>query len=90
MVKSDFVGKVAEKVGGTKKDAAQYVDAFIATVMEAVSDGEKVAFAGFGSFEAKDVLARECRNPQTGEIIMSKEKRAPKFKAGKNFKDALN
>ncbi|MBR6381970.1 MAG: HU family DNA-binding protein, partial [Lachnospiraceae bacterium] len=34
--------------------------------------------------------AREGRNPQTGKAMKIKASKAPKFKAGKALKDALN
>ena len=45
---------------------------------------------GFGTFEVVERAAREGRNPQTGETVKIKASKAPKFKAGKALKDALN
>ena len=89
MTKAEFVGKLAEKAGLTKADAEKAVNAFLETVTETMKSGDKVAFAGFGSFEVTERAAREGRNPQTGEAMQIKASKAPKFKAGKGLKDAV-
>jgi len=89
MTKAEFVAKIAEKTGSTKVDADKAVQAFLETVTDVLKAGDKVAFAGFGSFEVTERAAREGRNPQTGETIQIKASKAPKFKAGKSLKDAV-
>jgi DNA-binding protein HU-beta len=89
MTKAEFVAKIAEKTGSTKVDADKAVQAFLETVTDALKAGDKVAFAGFGSFEVTERAAREGRNPQTGETMQIKASKAPKFKAGKTLKDAV-
>ena len=89
MTKTEFVAKIAEKTGSTKVDAEKAVQAFLETVTDVLKAGDKVAFAGFGSFEVTERSAREGRNPQTGETMQIKASKAPKFKAGKTLKDAV-
>ena len=55
-----------------------------------IKKGEKVQLVGFGTFEVVKRAAREGRNPQTGKAMKIKASKAPKFKAGKALKDALN
>ena len=52
--------------------------------------GEKVQLVGFGTFEVSERAAREGRNPATGESMVIKASKAPKFKAGKALKDLVN
>jgi len=89
MTKAEFVARIAEKTGSTKVDADKAVQAFLETVTDVLKAGDKVAFAGFGSFEVTERAAREGRNPQTGETMQIKASKAPKFKAGKTLKDAI-
>ena len=89
MTKAEFVAKVAEKSDLKKVDAEMAVFAFLETVVETLKAGEKIAFTGFGSFEVVERAAREARNPKTGEKLMTKAVKVPKFKAGKGFKDAV-
>ena len=90
MNKADLVGKVAEKAGVTKKDAEKAINAFVASVQEALVKKDKVQLIGFGTFEVKERAARTGRNPQTGEAIKIAASKAPVFKVGKALKDAVN
>lgn len=90
MTKSDIVSEVAKATGMSKKDAAIAVDAFIKSVVDALSKGEEVQIMGFGTFEVRDRAARKGRNPQNPEeIIEIPEKKVPAFRAGKMLKDAV-
>ena len=51
--------------------------------------GDKVSLVGFGTFEVRAKAARTGRNPQTGKEISIPASKAPAFKAGKAFKDAI-
>ena len=89
MTKAEFVAKVAEKAGLKKVDAEKAVNAFLATVSEALKAGDKVAFTGFGSFDVTERAAREGRNPGTGEKMKIKASKVPKFRAGKALRDSI-
>ena len=59
-------------------------------ITEGLKKEGKVTFVGFGTFTAKKRDAREGRNPQTGKTMTIAACKAPKFKAGKALKDAIN
>ena len=90
MNKTELVAAMAEKAGLSKKDAEAALKAFTETVAEELKKGEKIALVGFGTFEVSERAAREGRNPQTGAPMTIAASKAPKFKAGKALKDALN
>lgn len=90
MTKAEFIAKVSEKTGLTKKDTDATVTAVLEVITETVAAGDKVAFPGFGTFESVEKAARTARNPKTGETMTVDAKTAPKFKAGKGFKEAVN
>ena len=90
MNKTELVAAVAEKTGFTKKDAELAVNAFVSSVENSLVKGEKVQLIGFGTFEVSERAAREGRNPQTGKTMKIEACKAPKFKAGKALKDAVN
>ena len=90
MNKAELVSKMAEKSELTKKEAEAALNAFMKSVEEALVAGEKVQLVGFGTFEVSERGAREGRNPQTGATMKIAACKAPKFKAGKAFKDAVN
>ena len=90
MNKAELVGKIAGKSGLTKKDSEAALNAFVASVQEALVKKDKVQLIGFGTFEVKERAARMGRNPQTGAAIKIAASKAPAFKAGKALKDAVN
>ena len=91
MNKAELVGKVADKVGITKKEAAKAIEAVFGTVQEALVAKEKVQVIGFGSFGVKTRAARTGHNPQdASKKIQIPEADVPFFKAGKALKDSLN
>ena len=89
MNKGELVDAIAEKVGVPKKTADTVLTATIETLMETVSNGDKVTLVGFGSFEPRDRKAREGRNPKTGETMTIPATTVPAFSAGKAFKERV-
>ena len=90
MNKTEFIAAVAEKAEISKKDSEKALKAFVDVVAEQLKAGDKVQLVGFGTFEVSERAAREGRNPQTGETMTISACKAPKFKAGKALKDAIN
>ena len=90
MNKAELVSAIADKTGLSKKDAEAAVKAFTDVVAEELKKGQKIQLVGFGTFEVSSRAARTGRNPQTGKEMKIKASKAPKFKAGKALKDAIN
>ena len=90
MNKTELVAAVAEQADISKKAAEKALKAFVDVVTEEMKKGEKVQLVGFGTFEVSERAAREGRNPQTGKTMKIEACKAPKFKAGKALKDAVN
>ena len=90
MNRSELIDAMAAKTGSTKAAADAALKAFIETVGEELQKGGKVQLVGFGTFETSKRAARTGRNPQTGAEMKIKASKAPKFKAGKALKDAIN
>ena len=83
MNKTDLVAAVAAKAEISKKDAEAAVSAVFDAITEALQEGDKVALAGFGTFDVKVRAARTGLNPRTKETIQIPETKVPSFKAGK-------
>ena len=91
MNKEILVKTVAGNIDGAKKkDIELVVNEVFDTIKNTLASGEKVAIAGFGSFEVSERSERQGRNPKTGEAITIPASKSPKFKASKNFKDVVN
>ncbi|HVI46827.1 MAG TPA: HU family DNA-binding protein [Chitinophaga sp.] len=90
MNKAELIDAIAQGAGITKAQANEAIDTFTSSVVKAVKGGDSVTLVGFGTFSITERAARNGRNPQTGEIIKIKAKKSPKFKAGKDFSEAVN
>ena len=90
MNKTELIAAVADNAELSKKDAEKALKAFVDVVTSELKKGEKVQLVGFGTFEVSERAAREGRNPQTGKTMKIEACKAPKFKAGKALKDAVN
>jgi len=89
LTKTDLVAQVAEKVTLKKKDVEKAVNAVFASIQDALANGEKAQFVGFGTFEVKQRKARKGRNPQTGKVINIPAAQVPVFKPGKALKEKI-
>ncbi|MEG2310780.1 MAG: HU family DNA-binding protein [Clostridia bacterium] len=89
MNKAELIAKIAEESKLTKKAAETALDAFVISVENALTNGEKVQLVGFGTFEVRQRAARKGRNPQTKAEIKIPASKAPVFKAGKALKDLV-
>jgi DNA-binding protein HU-beta len=92
MTKTEFINRFQANTGDetnrwSKADCGFVLDTLIQTIMDVVSEGEKISFVGFGSFEIIETKQKNSVNPKTGEKIVIPASKRPKFKAGKLFKD---
>ena len=90
MNKTELIAAIAEKAELSKKDSEKALKAFVDVVTEELKKEHKIQLVGFGTFEVSTRSARTGRNPQTGEEMEIAACKAPKFKAGKALKDAIN
>ena len=90
MNKNDLIGAVAESSGLSKNDATKAVEGVFEAITGALKSGDEVRLVGFGTFSVAKRKASTGRNPRTGEPMKIKASSAPKFKAGKGLKDAVN
>ena len=90
MTKTEVVAAMADRAELSKKDSEKALKAFVDVVTEELKKDHKIQLVGFGTFEVSQRSAREGRNPQTGKTMKIAACKAPKFKAGKALKDAVN
>lgn len=89
MNKTELVEQLVAKTGLARSDVSKTLDAFLETVVETVTNGDKVQIVGFGNFEQAQRCARTGRNPATGAVIQIAASKAPRFAPGKSFKDRV-
>eukprot|EP01026_Neomeris_dumetosa_P082539 TRINITY_DN94471_c0_g1_i1.p2 TRINITY_DN94471_c0_g1~~TRINITY_DN94471_c0_g1_i1.p2 ORF type:complete len:175 (+),score=11.86 TRINITY_DN94471_c0_g1_i1:263-787(+) len=89
VTKSQIVTSVAEKTKSSQKTVNDILTLALNDVIKEVSNGKKVVFTGFGSFEPRKRSARKGFNPKTMEPINIPETVAVGFKVGKTFKEKV-
>ena len=89
MTKVELIEKMAKDADISKAAADKALNSFMDGIKKTLKKGNKVTLVGFGTFSVGKRAARTGRNPQTGAAIKIKASKAPKFKAGKGFKDAV-
>ena len=87
--KKEFADRMAEKGGIKKKDAMKGLELFVDTLMDCMSNNERVMLKGFGRFEMKTVKERIGRNPQTGQQCIIPEHEKIKFVASEGLVDRI-
>ena len=90
MNKAALIEKMAGDAGITKSAASIAVDSLVDGITSSLKKGQRVTIVGFGTWGISKRKARTGRNPQTGESIKIKAKKAVRFKAGKQLEQTLN
>ena len=91
MNKQELIDALATKLtGGRKAEAENILEGFVDVITDALKKGQEVNISGFGSFTVSARSARMGVNPQNPEQkIQIAATKVPKFRAGKNLKDAV-
>ena len=89
MNKADLVEEVVGKVGLTKKETNNVVDAITSAITDTLAMNERVTLVGFGTFEVRRRRARTGVNPQTRERLVIPAMNVVRFKAGKVLRERV-
>ncbi len=89
MTKDKMIAMIAAESGISKRQATTALQAMLAGITGQLKKGQKVSFAGFGTFTVSKRKARAGRNPRTGAIISIPATRVPVFRAGTRLKGAV-
>ena len=87
LTKSQVAATLAEKVGITKKQSAQYLEELASVAYKNAKN--TFTLPGLGKLVLVNRKARIGRNPATGEQIQIPAKRVVKFRVAKAAKDAI-
>ena len=85
VLKKEFIDRMAETGGITKKAAREGLELFFETLMECMAEGEKVLLVGIGRFEMKTHKERKGRVPLRGTECIIPEHRKMKFYASETL-----
>ncbi len=89
MTKADIVSEISKSTGVDRSTVLSTVEAFMETVMNAMTEGENVYLRGFGSFVVKKRAAKAARDIQNETTIIIPERYVPTFKPSQYFAEKL-
>ncbi len=90
MTKQDFVDRVSQKSGLSKRDAGKAVDAVLDSITDALKSGDAVTFTGFGKFSTAHRAERQGVNPRNpGQKVTIPAATVPRFSPGSSLKSAV-
>jgi DNA-binding protein HU-beta len=87
LTKAKITEHLANKMGVTKKMAAEFLDVFAALAYKEAKNSFTIP--GIGKLAIVRRKARKGRNPATGEVIKIPAKRVLKFRIAKACKDGV-
>ncbi len=90
LTKADLVDSIHERIGFSKKEAADMVELIFDTIKTALTDGDKIKISGFGNFVVREKRSRTGRNPQTGQAIEISARRVLTFKPSQVLREEVN
>ena len=90
MRKADIANEIYEKVGVSKKEAADIVEFVLNLMKNVLHKGESIKIAGFGNFVVRSKGPRKGRNPRTGQEIGITPSRVVTFRPSQVFKKYVN
>ena len=89
LTRADLAETINRRMGLSRAESLAMVEAILAKMCEAMSDGENVKISGFGSFVLRDKKERIGRNPKTGVEVPITPRRVMTFRASQKLKDRI-
>jgi integration host factor subunit beta len=87
MTKRDLIDEVNKRFPHlSRRDSEVIINAIFDSMVDALSQGDRIEIRGFGSFVVKHRRARQGRNPKSGALVSVAAKRVPFFKVGKELR----
>ncbi len=90
LTKAELIDSVYEKVGFSKKEAADLVELVFETIKEELCKGGVIKISGFGKFRVRSKKSRMGRNPQTGQAMVISARKVLTFTPSRILRDGIN
>jgi DNA-binding protein HU-beta len=89
MNKSELINSLSEETTYSKKDVSRMLDSLVRIIQRTLKKGDKMQWAGFGTWQVSARPARTAMNPVTKQKITVPATRVPRFKPAKMFKEVI-
>ena len=89
LTRADLAEAINRKMGLSRAESLDLVEAILARMCDAMSRGENVKLSGFGTFVLRDKKQRVGRNPKTGVEVPITPRRVMTFRASQLLKKRI-
>ena len=89
LTRADLADRVHAEIGLSRAESSNLVEQVLASMCEAMANGQNVKISGFGSFILRDKRERVGRNPKTGIEVPITPRRVMTFRASQKLKDRI-
>ena len=89
MVKSEIISKLSKKIHHKLKrsEIEKVFEIIFQTITQGIKDNRSSELRGFGRFSPKKIKGRSnARNPKSGEVIQTIDKKSISFKMSKKLR----
>lgn len=86
VIKEEIVSGICYDTMYNRAIATAIVNSLLENITRELSRGNRVQFAGFGTFSMKERAPRTGRNPTTGEAVPIPAREIPVFEPGDSLK----
>ena len=90
VTRADLADAVRRRVGLSRAESADIVDAVLAEIFDVIVSGENLKLRSFGSFHVRSKSERPARNPKTGTPATVLARRVVTFKPSGLFRGRIN
>lgn len=90
VTRADLCEAVYQKVGLSRSESAELVEAVLDEIADCLVTGESVKLSSFGTFTVRSKTERVGRNPKTGEEVPILPRRVLVFKPSNVLKQRIN
>lgn len=87
--KKEIIDRIAADTRQKRSAVKRTVQAFLDTVIDELSVGNRLELRDFGVFEIKERAARTAQNPKTLERVKVPARKTVKFKVGRLMKESV-
>jgi integration host factor subunit alpha len=89
LTRADLADTINRKLGFSRAEALELVEAILRHMCAAMSNGENVKISGFGTFVLREKRERVGRNPKTGVEVPITSRRVMTFRASELLKERV-
>ena len=90
ITKKELIDRIAEREDFKRVIVKRVVQAFLDSIVQELSEGNRLEFRDFGVFESRMRASRDAQNPKTMDKVHVPSKRTVKFKVGRVMKMRLH